>query len=217
MVDTYKHKGLRRLLVEELNHLGVKDNIVLEAVNTIPRHLFLQSAFWEHAYQNKAFPIGEGQTISHPYTVAKQTELLQLKKGDKVLEIGTGSGYQCAVLVATGAKVYSIERHRPLYKKAKTILNKLKLYPTLFCGDGTQGLPGFAPFDKIIVTAGAPVIPDSLIEQLKIGGTLIIPVGDDTNQSMLEITRVGQDKISKKNHGTFSFVPLIGKEGWKNN
>ena len=153
MVDTYKHKGLRKLLVKELNTLGITDNTVLDAINNVPRHIFLQSVFWEHAYQNKAFPIDEGQTISHPYTVAKQTELLKIKKGDKILELGTGSGYQCAILVAAGAKVYSIERHRPLYKKAKLILNKLKFYPNLFCGDGTKGLPGFAPFDKSFARA----------------------------------------------------------------
>ncbi len=215
MQDTYKYRGLRKKLVEELKLLGVQSSSVLSAINRVPRHLFLQSAFWDHAYQNKAFPIGEGQTISHPYTVARQSELLEIQKGEKILEIGTGSGYQCAVLLELGAKVYSIERHRLLHEKSKKTLNDLGYNPYLFCGDGTKGLESYQYFDKIIVTAGAPVIPDKLIEQLNIGGKLIIPVGDESEQQMLEIVRVEESKITQFNHGNFSFVPLIGNHGWK--
>ena len=182
MIDNFKHKGLRRILVAELRQKGIVDERVLEAIDKIPRHLFLDSTFLNHAYENKAFPIGAGQTISHPFTVAFQTELLQLKKNDKVLEIGTGSGYQTAVLCELGAKVFSIERQKLLFDKTKPFLEKLNYKAKLIYGDGYAGLEAFAPFDKVIVTAGAPFIPEPLKKQLKIGGILVIPVGENENQ-----------------------------------
>lgn len=212
--DTYKHKGQRNKLIQELSQKGIKDIAVLEAINKIPRHIFFEEALASHAYQDKAFPIGDGQTISQPFTVARQSELLELSPGKKVLEIGTGSGYQCSVLCALGLKVTSIERHKSLHLKAKKHLNLLQLKPKLICGDGTMGLPSFAPFDAIIVTAGAPIVPDNLIDQLSIGGKLVIPVGDENKQTMYQITKVSNTKAVRKDCGSFSFVPLIGKKGW---
>lgn len=214
VLDTYKHKGQRQKLVNELISKGITDKAVLSVINTIPRHLFFEEALQNHAYIDKAFPIGEEQTISQPYTVAKQTELLSIKPKDTVLEIGTGSGYQCAVLCALQAKVFSIERHKSLHLQAKKMLAQLQFSPKLICGDGTLGLPSFAPFDGIIVTAGAPVVPDTLIDQLKIGGRLVIPVGDNHNQKMLRITKTSDSSITTQEFGDFSFVPLIGKKGW---
>lgn len=214
VLDTYKHKGQRQKLVNELIAKGIADKAVLHVINTIPRHLFFEEALQNHAYIDKAFPIGEDQTISQPYTVAKQTELLEIKPKDIILEIGTGSGYQCAVLCALKAKVFSIERHKSLHLQAKKMLANLQYSPKLICGDGTLGLPSFAPFDGIIVTAGAPVVPDTLIDQLKIGGRLVIPVGDNNNQKMLKITKTSESSITTQEYGTFSFVPLIGKKGW---
>lgn len=213
-MDSYKHKGLREKLVATLQKKGILSQNVLEAINTIPRHIFFEDALQNHAYIDKAFPIGEKQTISQPFTVAKQTELLEIKPGDKILEIGTGSGYQCSILCSLKAKVFSIERHKSLHLQAKKMLTTLQLNPKLICGDGTLGYPSFAPYDGIIVTAGAPVIPDSLIDQLKIGGKLIIPVGDGKNQKMIRILKISETKITTTEHGVFSFVPLIGKEGW---
>ncbi len=213
--DTFLHQGKRKNLMALLKRKGISDNSVLKAMEMIPRHYFLDSAFSENAYEDKPFSILEGQTISQPYTVAFQTQLLNLKKGDKVLEIGTGSGYQTAILSLMGASVYSIERHRKLYEFAKEKLHQLHLKAHLICGDGTKGLDKLAPFDKIIVTAGAPVVPDSLVKQLKTGGTLVIPVGDEKEQKMLQIIRLNETETETKAFGGFAFVPLIGEHGWK--
>lgn len=209
MVDTYKHKGLRKKLVEELHQLGIEDENVLHAINSVPRHLFLDSAFEDFAYQNKAFPIGEGQTISHPYTVAFQSQLLHVHKGEKILEIGTGSGFQTAVLLEMGAEVYTIERHKKLHDTAKNLLKRLgyQLRYSTF-GDGYKGLPTFAPFDKIIVTAGAPYVPKDLLIQLKIGGMLLIPIGTD-NQIMTSFLRTNEKSFEKMEFGDFKFVPML--------
>lgn len=207
--DTAKHQGLRNQLVSLLEQKGIVDKNVLEAVRKIPRHLFLDSSFEDFAYQDKPFPIGAGQTISQPYTVAFQSELLQVKKEDKILEIGTGSGYQTAVLFAMGAKVYSVERQNELFKKTSVLLPKLGIRPKhLSFGDGYKGLPNYAPFDSIIVTAGAPIIPKALMAQLKIGGRLVIPVGE-TKQVMTLIIRKNETQFEKHEFGDFRFVPLL--------
>ena len=209
MKDTFKHKGLRQQLVKVLVDKGIKDITVLSAIGSIPRHLFMDSSFLDHAYQDKAFPIAADQTISQPYTVAFQTELLQVKKEDKILEIGTGSGYQAAVLCELGAKVYSIERQQELFKKTSKFLPKLGYRPKkLIFGDGYKGLKEEAPFDSIIVTAGAPFIPKPLLSQLKVGGRLVIPVGDDV-QVMTLIIRKGPKEFEKHELGDFRFVPLL--------
>lgn len=207
--DTAKHQGLRNQLVKQLEDKGIKDINVLNAIKKIPRHLFLNSSFEDFAYQDKAFPIGAGQTISQPYTVAFQSELLQVEKDHKILEIGTGSGYQTAVLVTLGAKVYSIERQNELFKTTKLLLPKLGIRPShLTFGDGYKGLPQFAPFDSIIVTAGAPIIPQALLSQLKIGGRLVIPLGDDV-QVMTLLVRKNETQFEKTEFGDFRFVPLL--------
>lgn len=209
MKDTFKHKGLRQKLVETVKSKGIKDENVLQAIGNIPRHLFMDSGFLDHAYQDKAFPIAADQTISQPYTVAFQTELLQIKKGYKILEIGTGSGYQAAVLCELGAKVYSIERQQELFKKTSKFLQKLGYIPKkLIFGDGYKGLPEEAPFDGIIVTAGAPFVPKPLLAQLKIGGRLVIPVGDYV-QTMTLYIRKGAKEFEKHEFGDFRFVPLL--------
>lgn len=209
MKDTFKHKGLRQKLVETIKSKGIKNENVLQAIGNIPRHLFMDSGFLDHAYQDKAFPIAANQTISQPYTVAFQTELLQIKKGNKILEIGTGSGYQAAVLCELGAKVYSIERQQELFKKTSKFLPKLGYMPKkLIFGDGYKGLPEEAPFDGIIVTAGAPFVPKPLLAQLKIGGKLVIPVGDDV-QTMTMYIRKGAKEFEKHEFGDFRFVPLL--------
>lgn len=209
MKDTSKHQGLRNQLVKLLEGKGIVDKNVLEAIQKIPRHLFLDSSFEQYAYQDKAFPISAGQTISQPYTVAFQTQLLDVKKGDKVLEIGTGSGYQTAVLCTMGAKVYSIERQLELFKKTSLLLPKLGIRPKhLSFGDGYKGLPDYAPFDSIIVTAGAPTIPKPLMEQLKIGGRLVIPLGKN-EQIMTLLIRKNETQFEKHEHGEFRFVPLL--------
>lgn len=208
-MDSYKHKGLRKLLAEEVRKKGIQDEKIIAAIAKIPRHLFLDSSFEKFAYQDVAFPIGSGQTISQPYTVAFQTELLQLKKGDKVLEVGTGSGYQACVLLEVGAKVFSIERQHNLYLKTKPFLEKIGYAPKLFYGDGYKGLPAFAPFDKIIITAAAPEIPKELLTQLKIGGLMVLPLGDDNGQVMTSIQRISENEFQQKKHGNFSFVPML--------
>ena len=209
MKDSFKHKGLRQKLVETIAAKGIKDEAVLKAIGNIPRHLFMDSGFLDHAYQDKAFPIAADQTISQPYTVAFQTELLQVKKGDKILEIGTGSGYQAAVLCELGAKVYSIERQQELFKKTSKFLPKLGYRPKkLIFGDGYKGLPEEAPFDGIVVTAGAPFVPKPLLAQLKVGGRLVIPVGDDVQVMTLYI-RKGTKEFEKHELGDFRFVPLL--------
>jgi len=212
--DSYKAKGLRRQLVKEIEGKGIKSATVLSAIGKMPRHVFFDSIFLEHAYEDKAFPIGEKQTISQPYTVAFQTELLNVSKGDKILEIGTGSGYQAAILLELGAEVFTIEYNQKLFQKTIDFLPKLGYNPHFFQGDGSLGLPKHAPYDSIVVTAGAPNVPDTLIKQLKIGGVLVIPVGDQKQQKMIAIKKLSQNKASKKEFSHFSFVPLLGKDGW---
>lgn len=212
--DNYRHKGMRKGLVKIIREKGIRDEKVLKAIEQVPRHFFFEKAFLEHAYQDKAFPIGEGQTISQPYTVAYQTELLQVRPKDKVLEIGTGSGYQCCVLLALTPHVYTIEYNRVLYLKALQMFGLMNLKPHTFCGDGSLGLPRFAPYDRILVTAGSPGIPQSLVNQLKIGGILVIPVGDTTMQKMIRITKVEENEYTKEEFEHFKFVPLLGKSGW---
>jgi len=207
--DTYRHQGKRKQLIEKLQDKGISSEVVLNALNRIPRHLFMDSGFEDFAYQDKAFPIAEGQTISQPFTVAFQTQLLEVQKGDKILEIGTGSGYQTAVLCELGAQVYSIERQQKLYKFTKRFLEKLGYRPKyLSFGDGYKGLPNHAPFDKILVTAGAPYVPKPLMAQLKVNGKLIIPVGEDP-QIMTLFVRTAKDKFDKHTYGEFRFVPLL--------
>lgn len=213
--DTYRQKGLRNKLIQKLQAKGIKDKQVLNTINLMPRHIFFDQALLEHAYQDKAFPIGQGQTISQPYTVARQTELLDLKPGLKVLEIGTGSGYQCAILCELGCNVFSIEINKVLHKQAMTHLKELSYNPQLFCGDGTMGLKQAAPFDRILVTAGAPHIPTELVKQLKPNGKLVLPVGNNVSQTMYRIIKVNDTEVVKEKHGRFAFVPLIGKDGWK--
>lgn len=209
MKDTFKHKGLRKQLVATLVSKGITDVSVLEAIGSIPRHLFMDSSFLDHAYQDKAFPIAANQTISQPYTVAFQSELLEVSPEDKVLEIGTGSGYQAAVLCLLGAHVYSIERQIELFKKTSKFLPKIGyVAKRLIFGDGYKGLPDEAPFDRIIVTAGAPFVPKPLMSQLKIGGRLVIPVGDK-DQIMTLYIRKGAKEFEKYELGNFNFVPLL--------
>ena len=201
-------------MVKTIEEKGIKDQRVLQAIHAIPRHLFVDTAFENRAYEDSALPIGKGQTISQPYTVAAQTELLEVEKGDKILEIGTGSGYQAAVLCELGADVYSVERHEKLYRSAKEILQELGYRPNLKLGDGTLGWSAYAPYDAIVVTAGAPVVPEDLKHQLKIGGRLVVPVGDQKSQVMYRITRTGEDEFREERLNHFKFVPLIGEKGW---
>lgn len=214
MKDLPKHKGLRNQLVETVKKKGITDEKVLDAIGKVPRHLFMDSGFIDFAYQDKAFPIAASQTISQPYTVAFQTELLEIERGDKVLEIGTGSGYQTAVLIELKAEVYSIERQKELYEITRKSLPKIGyVAKKLNFGDGYKGWSEFAPFDKIIVTAGAPFVPAPLLAQLKIGGRLVIPVGDDV-QIMTLFIRKGEKEFEKHEFGEFRFVPLL-KESQK--
>ena len=213
MEDTYKHKGLRKQLIKEISQKGIKDERVISAISKIPRHLFFDKIFEMHAYEDKAFPIEAGQTISQPFTVAFQSEKLNVKPGSKILEIGTGSGYQACVLVELGADVYTIEYQKKLYQKAIRFLPSIGYQPHMYHGDGSVGIPRFAPYDGIIVTAGAPSVPKELIQQLRIGGKLVIPVGGEKLQSMLVLTKTDENKVSKEEFDHFSFVPLQGKRG----
>ena len=212
--DNYKHRGLRNKLVKILQKKGISDPGILAAIGKVPRHLFFDNALLEHAYLDKAFPIGEGQTISQPYTVAFQSEKLEIMPGDSVLEIGTGSGYQACILLELGAKVYTIEYNRKLFESTKAFLPQLGYKPYFFYGDGSKGLPSKAPFQKIIVTAGAPVIPSALTDQLADNGILVIPVGDREKQKMVRIKKKG-DRLIKEEYDNFAFVPLLGEQGWK--
>jgi protein-L-isoaspartate(D-aspartate) O-methyltransferase len=208
--DTYKHKGLRKKLVDEVRRKGISDEKVLDALSRVPRHFFLDSAFDQQAYEDKAFPIGAGQTISQPYTVAYQTQLLQCRPFDKVLEIGTGSGYQCAILAAMGMQVFTIERQKQLFDSNKEF-RYLRSFPNIkfFYGDGFEGLPSYAPFDKVIVTAAAPFVPLKLIEQLKLGGMMVIPVNEGNLQRMLRVTKVTDEELKEEKFDLFSFVPML--------
>lgn len=213
--DSYKHQGLRRQLVEELADKGINDHAVLQAIAKVPRHFFFDLALVNHAYDDKAFPIGEGQTISQPYTVAMQTQLLDVHKGDKILEIGTGSGYQCCILITLGAEVFTMEYNKVLYRKTSRLLPSLGYNARFIMGDGSLGFKSYAPYDKIIVTAGAPTLPSALLEQLKVGGRLVIPIGDEKTQKMVRIIKRSETEFEKEEFGNFKFVPLLGKNGWE--
>ena len=213
-VDNYRERGARKQLVDILKKKGIDDEAVLKAIGKVPRHYFFDETFWNQAYKDIAFPIGEGQTISQPYTVAYQTQLLHIKKGDKVLEIGTGSGYQACILVELGAKVYTIERQEKLYERTVQVLPYMGYKPNFFLGDGSKGIPEHAPYDKIIVTAGAPMVPEELLRQLAIGGILVIPVGDAETQKMVTILKTAENDYERHVLDTFRFVPLVGDRAW---
>lgn len=208
--ENYRHKGLRKKLIDTLREKGINDGRVLDAMNRVQRHLFLDSSFLEFAYEDKAFPIGSGQTISQPYTVAYQTQLLEVEPGDKILEIGTGSGYQASVLFAMGAKVYTIERQKRLFQKTKAFLPGIGFYPKVFYGDGYKGLPPFAPFDKILITAATSEIPAALLEQLRIGGFLVAPFGPQELQTMVRVLKKGPEEFETTEFEKFRFVPMLG-------
>lgn len=215
MQDSYRHKGLRRRLVQSLRAKGIRDERILAAFEDIPRHFFMDSAFAEQAYQDKPFPIGKDQTISQPYTVASQTELLEVAEGHQVLEIGTGSGFQAAVLAYLGAEVYSIERFQELRDKAAAILYEMQFHNVrVYQGDGTLGLPRFAPYDRILVTAGMPRIPEELLEQLAEGAAMVVPVGNARIQKMMRIRRTADQQLHYEEFNDYSFVPAVGKAGW---
>lgn len=214
LVDSYREKGARKKLVQLLQERGIADENVLKAIGKVPRHYFFDETFWKQAYKDIAFPIGDGQTISQPYTVAYQTELLHIKIGDKVLEIGTGSGYQTCILVELGAQVYTIERQENLYNRTKQVLPHIGYQAEFFFGDGSKGIAKHAPYDKIIVTAGAPLVPEILLKQLKIGGILVIPVGDEESQKMITVLRVSENNFERFVLDTFRFVPLVGEKAW---
>jgi protein-L-isoaspartate(D-aspartate) O-methyltransferase len=213
-IDNYREKGARKQLVDILKKKGIEDEAVLKAIGKVPRHFFFDETFWNQAYRDIAFPIGEGQTISQPYTVAYQTQLLHIKKGDKVLEIGTGSGYQACILLELGAKVYTIERQEKLYERTIQVLPYMGYKPHFFLGDGSKGIPEHAPYDKIIVTAGAPLVPETLLKQLAIGGILVIPVGNEELQKMVTILKTAENDYEKHVLDTFRFVPLVGDKAW---
>jgi len=213
--DNPKFKQRRRRLVQGLADKGIENQRVLEAFNVVPRHVFVDTALQDRAYKDTALPIGKDQTISQPYTVARQTELLEVQPGEKVLEIGTGSGYQAAILCELGASVYTVERHDKLYKKAKSTLKELGYSIRAKLGDGTLGWSAYAPYDAIVVTAGAPVVPEDLVEQLNINGRLVVPVGDDKRQEMVRIIKIREDEFEEEHFSDFKFVPLIGEKGWK--
>jgi protein-L-isoaspartate(D-aspartate) O-methyltransferase len=209
MTDSFEARGKRKNLVNELRKKGITDEEVLRAINAVPRHLFMDPAFLNHAYTDKAFPITSGQTISQPYTVAVQTSLLQVKKRDKVLEIGTGSGYQAAILAEMGVKVYTIERYRDLYISAQRTLTSIGYTAHFFYGDGYEGKKQYGPYDGILITAAAPDIPEALLQQLKTGGRLVVPVGKSDFQVMTVVTRTGPDSFENSSHGNFVFVPML--------
>ncbi|MNG79539.1 Protein-L-isoaspartate O-methyltransferase [compost metagenome] len=213
-IDNYRERGARKKLVEHLKGRGIEDQKVLEAIGKVPRHFFFDETFWNQAYRDIAFPIGDGQTISQPYTVAYQSELLHVKKGDKVLEIGTGSGYQTCILLELGADVYTIERQENLYQRTIQVLPYMGYKANFFLGDGSKGIEKYAPYDKIIVTAGAPFVPEIMLKQLKIGGIFVIPVGDEKSQKMMTIIRVGENEFDRIELDTFRFVPLVGDQAW---
>ncbi|WP_448699689.1 protein-L-isoaspartate(D-aspartate) O-methyltransferase [Mucilaginibacter sp. AW1-3] len=213
-IDNYREKGARKKLAELLKTKGIEDENVLKAIAKVPRHYFFDETFWNQAYKDIAFPIGEGQTISQPYTVAYQSELLHIRKGDKVLEIGTGCGYQTCILLELGAKVYTIERQEKLYQRTIKVLPHIGYKAEFFCGDGSKGMPQHAPFNKIIVTAGAPFVPEDLLKQLAIGGILVIPVGDEQSQKMVTVLKVSETDFEKVTLDTFRFVPLVGDKAW---
>lgn len=207
--DSFRHKGLRKKLIDSIRSKGIMNKDVLEALGRVPRHLFMDSSFVNFSYTDKAFPIAAGQTISQPYTVAFQTELLEVKKHLKILEIGTGSGYQTAVLLELGARVYTIERQRQLFLDAQKTLGPLNYKPIFFYGDGYEGLPSYAPFDRILITAAAPEIPQTLLDQLAVGGILVVPEGDKFGQRMVRVVRESEEHYERSEHGHFSFVPLL--------
>lgn len=218
MQDTFKHKGLRQQMVDTLRANGISDEAVLKAMNEVPRHFFLDSALDSHAYEDRALKIGCEQTISHPSTVAMQSQLLALQPGMKVLEIGTGSGYQTAVLCRLGAKVFTVERQKGLFDKTRTLLRDLRYNARCFLGDGYQGLAevNYGPYDRIIVTCGAPEVPEALMAQLKVGGIMVIPMGEE-EQEMLRITKEGESREEWKveKFGTYSFVPMLNGKAMK--
>jgi protein-L-isoaspartate(D-aspartate) O-methyltransferase len=209
MTDSFEAKGLRRKLVEGLRHKGISNEEILRAMNTVPRHIFMDPAFLSHAYVDKAFPISSGQTISQPYTVAVQTDLLQVKKRDKVLEIGTGSGYQAAILAEMGVRVYTIERIRDLYIKAQQTVSSLGYNVHFFYGDGYEGKEQYGPYDGVLITAAIREVPETLLQQLKIGGRLVVPLGRSDVQVMTVVTRDGPDEFDYSSHGNFVFVPML--------
>ena len=210
--DSYKHKGKRKILISSLKEMGIQQKGILDAFNAVPRHYFLDMVFDEQAYTNMAFQIGSGQTISHPFTVAFQTQLLELSKGMKVLEIGTGSGFQTCILCKLGAKVFSIERHKELHKRAKAMIDYFNFSARLFFGDGYKGNKTYAPYDRILVTCGAPEIPKELVAQLKNGGILVVPVGDGKEQKMIKLTKDMEGNIKQEDFGTFKFVPMLERK-----
>jgi protein-L-isoaspartate(D-aspartate) O-methyltransferase len=207
--DTLRHQGLRKTLVDEIRVKGIKDDKVLAAMLKVPRHLFMDNSFMQFSYKDQAFPIGSGQTISQPYTVAYQSLLLQVERFDKILEIGTGSGYQSAILIELGANVYTIERQRELYLKAQALLPCIGYNPKFFYGDGYKGLPTYGPFDKIIITAATPQIPENLLLQLKPGGRMVLPMGPPNKQVMYVVVKTSETEFYKEAHGTFMFVPML--------
>lgn len=211
MIDSYRHKGLRRQLIDELRQKGITNQAILDAFDKVPRHFFLDSSFMNQAYTNMAFRIGAEQTISHPYTVAFQTSLLELERGHRVLEIGTGSGFQTAILCSIGARVVSIERQKELFIDAKIILSDLGYNPNLFYGDGYKGKASYAPYDSILVTCGAPFIPQELKDQLKVGGRLVIPIGEGKMQIMTRLIKLENGEFETETYGDFSFVPMLNK------
>ncbi|HLR26475.1 MAG TPA: protein-L-isoaspartate(D-aspartate) O-methyltransferase [Fodinibius sp.] len=210
-----KFKQRRYQLIEELREKGIEDERVLSAFSMVPRHVFVDTALQDRAYKDSALPIGKRQTISQPYTVARQTELLEVKPGEKVLEIGTGSGFQAAVLCELGAEVYTVERHKKLYEKARSTLKELGYSVRFKHGDGTKGWSAYSPYDAIVVTAGAPVVPDDLVAQLNVNGRLVVPVGDEKRQEMVRIIKIRKDEYKEEHYSDFKFVPLIGEKGWQ--